>query len=82
VLVLGEKSCGGVIMKLSARNILKGKVVKVIPGAVNTEVIIELPGGAQIVSIITKESAENLKLKKGKSAYAVIKASSVMVAID
>lgn len=69
-------------MKLSARNILKGKVVKVIPGAVNTEVIIELPGGAQIVSIITKESAENLKLKKGKSAYAVIKASSVMVAID
>ena len=69
-------------MKLSARNILKGKVITVIPGAVNTEVIIELPGGAQIVSIITKESAENLKLKKGKPAYAVIKASNVMIAID
>jgi molybdopterin-binding protein len=69
-------------MKLSARNILKGKIVKVIPCSVNTEVILELPGGAQIVSIITKESAENLKLKKGKPAYAVIKASNVMIAID
>jgi len=47
-------------MRLSARNILKGKVVQIKPGAVNTEVILELPGGAQIVSIITKESADNL----------------------
>lgn len=69
-------------MKLSARNVLKGKVVKLIPGAINTEVIIELPSGAQIVSIITKESAENLKLKVGKPAYAVIKASNVIVAVD
>jgi len=69
-------------MKLSARNVLKGKVVQIKPGAVNTEVIIELPSGAQIVSIITKESAENLKLRVGKPAYAVIKASNVMVAID
>ena len=69
-------------MKLSARNILKGKIVQIKPGAVNTEVILEIPGGAQIVSIITKESADNLGLAIGKSAYAVIKASSVMIAVD
>jgi molybdopterin-binding protein len=69
-------------MKLSARNILKGKVVTIKPGAINTEVILELPGGAQIVSVITKESAENLGLAVGKTAYAVIKASSVMIGAD
>jgi molybdopterin-binding protein len=69
-------------MKLSARNILKGKVIKITPGAVNSEVIIELPGGTEIVSIITKSSAEALGLAVGKEAYAVIKASSVMVAVD
>ena len=69
-------------MKLSARNILKGKVVQFKAGAVNTEVILEIPGGAQIVSIITKESADNLGLAVRKPAYAVIKASSVMIAVD
>jgi molybdopterin-binding protein len=69
-------------MRLSARNVLKGKVVQVKPGAVNSEVILELPGGAQVVSIITKESAENLGLAPGKTAYAVIKASNVMIAVD
>ena len=69
-------------MKLSARNVLKGKVLKVIKGSVNSEVILELPGGTQIVSIITNGSAESLELKEGKEAYAVIKASNVMVAID
>ncbi len=69
-------------MKLSARNVLKGKVVAVKPCAVNSEVILELPGGAQVVAIITKESAENLGLAVGKQAYAVIKASSVMIAVD
>ena len=69
-------------MKLSARNVLKGKVKKIVPGAVNTEIVIELPGGAEITSIITKTSAENLKLKEGSEAYAVIKASNVMIAID
>ena len=69
-------------MKLSARNILKGKVVKVIHGSVNTEVFLELPGGAQVVSIITKESAELLGLAAGKTAYAIIKASNVMVGVD
>ena len=69
-------------MKLSARNILKGVVVNVVKGAINSEVIIELPGGAQIVSVITNSSVDNLGLKKGKEAYAVIKASNVMIAID
>jgi molybdopterin-binding protein len=69
-------------MKLSARNVLKGKVKKIIVGAVNTEVILELSTGVEVVSIITKESAENLKLAVGKEAYAVIKASNVMIAVD
>ena len=69
-------------MKLSARNILKGKVKQVKHGVVNTEVVVELPGGAEIVSVITKESAENLGLAKGKEVYAVVKASNVMIAVD
>ena len=69
-------------MKLSARNILKGKVVKISKGAVNSEIILELPGGTQIVSIITNTSVKSLELTKGKEAYAVIKASNVMVAVE
>lgn len=69
-------------MKLSARNVIKGKVKHVTPGAVNSEVVIELPGGAEVVSIITKTSAENLGLAVGKEVYAVIKASNVMIAVD
>ncbi len=69
-------------MKISARNTLKGKVKSISQGAVNTEVVIELPGGAEVVSIITKESADALGLAKGKAVYAVIKASNVMVAVD
>ncbi len=69
-------------MKISARNMLKGKVRKIITGAVNSKVIIETAGGETIVSIITKESVESLGLKEGKEVYAVIKASNVMVAVD
>ncbi len=69
-------------MKLSARNVIKGKVVKVLKGAVNSEVTLELPGGAQVVSIITNTSVDSLGLIEGKAAYAVIKASNVMVAVD
>ncbi len=68
-------------MKISARNVLKGTVKKLVQGAVNCEVTIELPGGAEIVSIITKSSAESLELAKGREAYAIIKASSVMVGV-
>jgi molybdopterin-binding protein len=73
---------GSKTMKISARNMLKGTVKQVNPGAVNTEVIIEVPGGAEIVSIITKESAEKLGLAIGKEAYAIIKASNVIIGID
>ena len=69
-------------MKISARNMIKGKVKQIHPGAVNTEVVVELLGGQEIVSIITKQSAEALGLEKGKAVYAVIKASSVMIAVD
>jgi molybdopterin-binding protein len=69
-------------MKLSARNILKGKVLKIVKGAVNSEVTIELPSSEKLVSIITNASVASLGLKKGKEAYAVIKASSIMVAVD
>jgi molybdopterin-binding protein len=72
----------GEVMKISARNILKGKIKQIKPGAVNSEIIVELPGGFEVVSIITKESAENMQLSKGKEVYAVIKASNVMIAVD
>jgi len=70
------------IMKLSARNTLKGTVKKIMLGAVNAEVVIELPGGVQITSIVTKQAIESLGLAEGKSAYAIIKASSVMLGVD
>ena len=69
-------------MKISARNVLKGKVKKVTTGAINDEVIVELPGGAELVSIITKTSAERLGLKSGQDVYAIIKASNVMIGVD
>jgi molybdopterin-binding protein len=69
-------------MKISARNVLKGKVKSIVPGAVNSEIVVELPGGQQIVSVITKESAENLQLQVGREVYAVIKASNVIIAVD
>ena len=69
-------------IKISARNTLKGRIKQIEQGAVNTEVTVELPGGIEIVSIITKKSAMDLALAKGKEVYAVIKASSVMVGVD
>ena len=69
-------------MKISARNVLKGKVAKVTHGAINSEVVVILPGGVEIISIITKQSAKSLALSKGKEVYAVIKASNVMIATD
>jgi molybdopterin-binding protein len=69
-------------MKISARNMLKGKVKIITEGAVNDEVIIELPNGLEVTSVITKSSVKNLALKKGKEVYAVIKASNVMIATE
>ena len=69
-------------MKISARNMLKGIVKEIKEGAVNDEVIIELPNGMEITSVITKSSVQNLALEEGKEVYAVIKASNVMIAVD
>lgn len=69
-------------MKLSARNILPGKVVAIKRGPVTTEVTLEVAPGLQIVAAITTESAQSLGLKEGGQAYGVIKASSVMVGVD
>jgi molybdopterin-binding protein len=66
-------------MKISARNVLKGTVKQLTHGAVNSEVVIQLPGSVEVVSIITRHSAEALELAVGKEVYAVIKASDVMV---
>jgi molybdopterin-binding protein len=69
-------------MKMSARNNLTGTVLSVTPGAVNCEVVVGLPGGEELVSIITKSSAEALELAPGKPVHAVIKASNVMIMCD
>ncbi len=69
-------------MKLSARNQLKGSVKSITPGAINCEVLIELAPGVEIVAQISSASVERLGLKPGSTAYAVIKADSVMVGID
>jgi len=69
-------------MKLmSARNQFKGKITDVKKGVTTTHVRIDI-GGQIITASITNESADELKLEKGKTAYAIIKASSVMVGVD
>ncbi len=69
-------------MKLSARNVLKGKIIEVRKGATTAHVRIQLPGGAVITASITNEAVEELRLAAGDDARAVIKASDVMVARD
>jgi molybdopterin-binding protein len=69
-------------MKISARNVLKGTVKKITHGAVNSEIVIEVGAGIEIVSIVTRASAENMGLQEGREAFAVIKSSNVMVAVD
>jgi molybdopterin-binding protein len=69
-------------MKISARNMLKGKVKSVTPGAVHSEVVVELAGGHEVVSTVTKKSAEGLHLQPGKDVYVIIKASNVMLGVD
>ena len=69
-------------MKISARNVLSATVKSVTPGAVDTEIVVELAPGIEVVSIITKISAEKLGLKPGGKAYAIIKSSNVMIGVD
>lgn len=69
-------------MKLSARNMLRGRVVKVIRGATTAHVKIDVGGGSVVTASITVEAVDELGLREGDSAYAVIKASDVIVAKD
>jgi len=66
-------------MKISARNVLSGTIEKVTKGAVNAEVNLQLEGGEKVAAIITNASADALKLKKGTAAFAIVKASEVMI---
>ncbi|RYX94376.1 MAG: transporter [Comamonadaceae bacterium] len=69
-------------MKISARNVLSGKIIAIVRGPVTTEVTLEIAPGVQIVSTITSTSAQSLDLREGGTAYGVIKASSVMIGTD
>jgi molybdopterin-binding protein len=68
-------------MKISARNVFKGKIIEVTKGATTAHVKIDI-GGIVVTSSITNASVEDLKLSAGKEAYAIIKASDVMVGTD
>ena len=69
-------------MKVSARNVFSGTIETVTTGAVNAEVILALSGGARLAAIVTNGAVTNLELKPGQSAYAIVKASSVIVGTD
>lgn len=69
-------------MKISARNQLKGKVVEIENGAVNAIVKLDIGGGNVISSTISMDSVKELGLKKGSEAYAIVKATSVMIGVD
>jgi molybdopterin-binding protein len=68
-------------VKISARNTLKGKIVDIVKGATTSHVRIDI-GGAVVTASITNEAVDELKLAVGRQAYAVIKASDVMVGVD
>jgi molybdopterin-binding protein len=69
-------------MKISARNILKGTITEIVKGATTSHVRIDIGGRTLVTASITNEAVADLKLEKGKQAYAVVKASDVMVGID
>ncbi|HBY77262.1 MAG TPA: transporter, partial [Cyanobacteria bacterium UBA11148] len=69
-------------LKISARNVLKGRIKRVILDAVHSEITLEIAPGFELTSTITRASAEELNLCEGKEAYAVIKSSNVMIAQD
>jgi len=69
-------------LKISARNTLKGRIVEVVEGATTSHVRIDIAGGTVVTASITNEAVAELKLEAGKQAYAVIKATDVMVGID
>lgn len=72
----------GIQVKLSARNVLEGTVTAIHPGAVNAIVILEIEGGQLITSSLSMGSLKDLGLEVGMKAYAIIKASSVIIGVD
>lgn len=68
-------------MKLSARNVIRGKISKITKGATTSHVVLQA-GEATITASITNEAVAELKLKRGQDAYAVVKASDVMIGVD
>lgn len=69
-------------LKVSSRNVLQGKIQRIIKGSVNTEVTLEIVHTVELTSIITTTSAEALELAEGSNAYAVIKSSDIVIAMD
>jgi len=69
-------------MKISARNKLRGTLLEVTKGATTAHVRIDLGGGAVVTASITNEAVDELKLAKGQAAYAIIKASDVMIGVE
>ncbi|MBV8537856.1 MAG: molybdopterin-binding protein [Alphaproteobacteria bacterium] len=67
-------------MKISARNLLKGKIVEIKKGQTTAHVRVDIGHGVVVTSSITNEAVDELKLKVGRDAFAVIKASDVMIA--
>ena len=77
-----QKFLRSISMKVSARNTFSGTVSKIVKGAVNAEVTLTLKGGAPLVATVTNGAIDNLGLKEGQDAYAIIKASSIIVGTD
>lgn len=69
-------------MKIAARNVLKGKIKRVVHGLVTSEITIEVNGGLEIVSSINKSVGEQLGLAPGREVYGIIQATDVMIALD
>lgn len=69
-------------MKLSARNVLKGTVLDIKKGPVNSQIHVDIGGGNTITSMITTDAASDLGIAEGKEVHVVIKASQVMLATD
>jgi molybdopterin-binding protein len=80
-LIPSDETPGGSMMKISARNILPGTIVSVDKGATTAHVVIRI-GDSNVTASITNNAADDLGLKPGQKAYAVIKASDVMIATD
>jgi molybdate transport system regulatory protein len=69
-------------VRFSARNQLTGEIARLQPGAVNTDIVIQLPGGSSVAAMVTNESSSELQLAPGKPVLAIFKASSVMLAVE